>query len=179
MIFEQTAVAGAFVIEVEAQRDERGFFARVWCEQELARHGLDPALAQAGISFNRRAGTLRGLHFQAAPHEEVKLVRCTRGAIHDVVLDLRVDSPSAGKWAAVELTADNRRSLYIPKGVAHGFQTLTDETEVLYLLSVPYVPGAARGVRFDDPAFGISWPREVTLISERDASWPDFAAAET
>lgn len=174
MIFKNTQVEGAYILDVEEHRDERGFFARTWCEEEFERHGADSSISQVSISFNHRAGTLRGLHYQIAPHEETKVVRCTQGSIWDVIVDLRPGSPTSGEWAAFELTADTRRSLYIPGGVAHGFQTLADDSEVLYLISERYHPDASRGVRFDDPAFGIEWPREVTTISERDASWPDY-----
>jgi dTDP-4-dehydrorhamnose 3,5-epimerase len=175
VIFKSTQVEGAYILDVEEHRDERGFFARTWCEEEFERHGAEPSLSQASISFNHRAGTLRGIHYQSAPHEEAKVVRCTRGSIWDVIVDLRSGSPTSGEWAAFELAADTRRSLYIPKGVAHGFQTLADDTEVLYLISERHQPDAGLGVRFDDPAFGIEWPRQVTVISERDATWPDYA----
>jgi dTDP-4-dehydrorhamnose 3,5-epimerase len=155
--------------------DERGFFARTWCREEFADHGLTPELAQCSISFSHRKGTLRGLHYQAAPHQEAKLVRCTRGAIWDVALDLRRDSPTYRAWFGVELSAANRAALYIPEGCAHGQLTLSDDSEVLYQMSAPYVPSAARGVRYDDPAFGIEWPGEVVVINDRDASYPDTA----
>jgi dTDP-4-dehydrorhamnose 3,5-epimerase len=173
--FTETKVAGAFVIEPEPIADERGFFARTWCRDEFRDHGLSGSLAQCSVSFSRRKGTLRGLHYQAAPHEEVKLVRCTRGAIWDVAVDLRPDSPTYLAWHGVELTAENRAALYIPEGCAHGQLTLTDDTEVFYQMSVPFEASATRGVRWDDPAFGIAWPAPVQVINQRDRSYPDLA----
>ena len=173
MRFTETRVVGAFLIEPEPITDERGFFARIWCRDEFAAHGLNPTLAQANVSFNHRKGTLRGMHYQAAPHQEAKLVRCTRGAIWDVVLDLRPDSSTYRAWTGAELSDANRAMLYVPEGCAHGFLTLTDAAEVAYQMSVPYAPEAARGVRYDDPAFGIEWPGEVVVINQRDASYPD------
>jgi dTDP-4-dehydrorhamnose 3,5-epimerase len=175
MRFTETKVAGAFLIEPEPIADERGFFARTWCREEFADHGLTPELAQANLSFNHRRGTLRGLHYQAAPHAEAKLVRVTRGAIWDLALDLRRDSPTYLAWFGAELSDANRHMLYVPEGCAHGFLTLTDDAEVAYQMSAPYAPQAARGVRFDDPAFGIEWPGEVVVINERDRTYPDFA----
>jgi dTDP-4-dehydrorhamnose 3,5-epimerase len=175
MRFTETKVAGAFLIEPEPIADERGFFARTWCREEFADHGLNPELAQANISFNHRKGTLRGLHYQEAPHAEAKLVRSVRGAIWDLALDLRPDSPSYLAWFGAELRDTSRAMLYVPEGCAHGFLTLTDDAEVAYQMSAPYAPQAARGVRFDDPAFGISWPGEVVVINERDRTYPDFA----
>jgi dTDP-4-dehydrorhamnose 3,5-epimerase len=175
MRFTETKVAGAFLIEPEPIADERGFFARTWCREEFADHGLTGELAQANISFNHRRGTLRGLHYQADPHAEAKLVRATRGAIWDLALDLRRDSPTYLAWFGAELSDANRHMLYVPEGCAHGFLTLTDDAEVAYQMSAPYVPQAARGVRFDDPAFGIEWPGEVVVINERDRTYPDFA----
>ncbi len=173
MIFRPTKLPGVYVIEPERREDERGFFARVWCRDELAAHGLNPDLSQCSISFNRRRGTLRGMHWQAAPHAEAKLVRCTQGAIYDVALDLRPDSPTYRQWVGAELSAANRHALYIPEGCAHGFQTLTDDSEVLYLISTPYHADAARGARWDDPAFGIEWPAAAErVIAPRDRSWP-------
>ena len=169
---------GAFIIEPEKMEDERGFFARTWDQKEFGAHGLNPRLVQCNTSFNKRAGTLRGMHYQAAPHEEAKLVRCTRGAIYDVIVDLRASSPTFKQWTAVELTAYNRLMLYVPEGFAHGFQTLEDETEVFYQMSEFYHPESARGVRWNDPAFGIEWPvAEKCIISERDNSFEDFKAA--
>ena len=175
MRFTETKVAGAFLIEPEPIADERGFFARTWCREEFADHGLTGELAQANISFNHRKGTLRGLHYQAAPHAEAKLVRSTRGAIWDLALDLRRDSPTYLAWSGSELSDANRAMLYVPEGCAHSFLTLTDDAEVAYQMSAPYAPEAARGVRFDDPAFGIEWPGEVVVITERDRTYPDFA----
>lgn len=174
VIFSETTVTGVFLVGFQTMPDQRGFFARSWCQQEWDRAGLNPRLAQCNVSFNLRRGTLRGMHYQAAPHAEAKLVRCTRGAIYDVAVDLRPDSPTFLRWAAAELTADNRRALYIPEGCAHGFLTLEDNTEVFYQMSEFYHPEAARGVRWNDPAFGIEWPAEVKVISERDRSYPDF-----
>jgi dTDP-4-dehydrorhamnose 3,5-epimerase len=172
MRFTQTKVAGAFLIEPELVTDERGFFARTWCREEFEEHGLNPSLAQANLSFNHRGGTLRGMHYQAAPHQEAKLIRCTSGAIWDVALDLRPGSSTYRAWFGAELSAANRAMLYVPEGCAHGFLTLADATEVAYQMSAPYAPAAARGVRWDDPAFGIEWPGEVLVINERDASYP-------
>lgn len=168
MIFTETSIAGAFVIEAEPHRDVRGFFARTFDAEEFARRGLEPRVAQASISYNERRGTLRGMHYQVAPHEETKLVRCPRGAILDVIADVRDDSPSRGTWFATELTSENRRMLYIPRGVAHGFQTLADDAEVEYLISETHHPESARGFRWDDPTFGIVWPVEETIVSEAD-----------
>jgi dTDP-4-dehydrorhamnose 3,5-epimerase len=175
MIFEETELIGAYVIHLEELGDERGFFARAWCAREFEAAGLSTDLVQTNFSYNIRAGTLRGLHYQVAPHQESKLVRCIRGAIYDVIVDLRKDSESYRQWTGVELSARNRRSLYVPAGFAHGFQTLEDETEVLYQVSEFYTPGAERGLRYDDPAVGIDWPLEVSAISDKDASWPRLA----
>ena len=175
MIFQPTGLAGAYVIAIERLSDARGFFARSFCAREFEDHGLNPSLAQCNISYNRHAGTLRGMHFQASPFEEAKLVRCTRGAIHDVIIDLRPDSPTFMQHVGVQLTPDARNMLYVPEGFAHGFLTLEDHTEVFYQMSEFYVPGAARGFRWDDPAFAIDWPAPVSVISERDAAYPDFA----
>lgn len=175
MIFTPTPLPGVFVVEPEQKPDERGFFARTWCADEFTRAGLNPALAQCSVSYNHKAGTLRGMHWQAAPHGECKLVRCTSGAIYDVALDLRPDSPAYLKWHAAELSAANRHAYYLPEGIAHGFITLADGAEVLYQISAPQQPQAARGARWNDPAFGIRWPREVSVISSRDRDYPDFA----
>lgn len=175
MIFSAARIAGAWLIDIEQLGDERGFFARTWCQRELTAHGLDAGIAQESISWNRHKGTTRGLHFQRPPHDEVKIVRCTRGAIFDVIIDIRPDSPTFRHWQGVELSADNRRAFYVPKGCAHGFQTLADETEVAYVISAFYAPEAAAGYRYNDPAFGISWPLPVTIISENDLRWPDFS----
>jgi dTDP-4-dehydrorhamnose 3,5-epimerase len=174
MIFTETKLDGAFLIDIEERTDERGFFARSWCQKEFEQHGLMPRVVQANISFNHKKGTVRGMHYQASPYEETKLVRCTRGAIYDVIVDLRKGSPTYCQWLSAELTADNRRMLFVPEGYAHGFQTLTDATEVCYQVSQFYTPGAERGARFNDPAFSIRWPLDVTVISEKDANWADF-----
>jgi dTDP-4-dehydrorhamnose 3,5-epimerase len=174
VIFTATP-AGAVVIEPERLEDERGFFARSFCAREFEARGLDPRVAQCNISFNRRRGTLRGLHFQRSPHAEAKLVRCTHGAVYDVVIDLRPDSPRFLTHFGVELSASNRKMIYVPEGFAHGFQTLEDDTEVFYQMSVPFFPEAAGGVRWNDPAFAIEWPLEVSAISEGDRSHPDFS----
>lgn len=174
MQFHETQIPGAYVIELDRIEDDRGFFARSWCRDEFAARGLNPNVVQCNVSFNKRRGTLRGMHYQAAPHEEAKLVRCTRGAIYDVILDLRPDSPAFKQWVAVELSADNRRMLFLPEGLAHGFQSLCDETEVFYQMSAYYHPDATRGVRWDDPAFGIAWPLADPLLSCRDRSYLDF-----
>jgi dTDP-4-dehydrorhamnose 3,5-epimerase len=173
--FTPTPLAGAWLIAVEPHEDERGSFARVWCAREFGAQGLDTRLVQASVSLNRRRGTLRGMHWQASPHEETKLVRCTRGAIYDVIIDLRTDSPTFTHHYAAELTADNRLALYVPPGLAHGFQTLADDTEVLYQMSAFHVPEAGRGVRWNDPAFGIRWPIAAPILNQRDATYPDFS----
>jgi dTDP-4-dehydrorhamnose 3,5-epimerase len=176
MTFRELALSGAFLIELDRIEDERGFFARTFCRDEFAEHGLATEIVQANTAFNRRKGTLRGMHFQAAPHEEAKLVRCTRGAVYDVIVDLRRDSPTFTRWVSVELTVENDTMLYAPEGFAHGYQTLEDETETSYLMSQRYEPSAGRGVRWDDPAFGIEWPDEGDrTINERDRTWPDFS----
>jgi dTDP-4-dehydrorhamnose 3,5-epimerase len=174
MIFRQTKLAGAYLIEPEPIHDERGQFARVWCEREFGSKGLSTKLAQMSVSFSSRCGTLRGLHYQVAPHAEVKLVRCTRGSIYDVIVDLRPNSSSYLQWFGVELSWDRRNMVYAPEGFAHGFQTLEDDTEVSYQISQPYAPASARGLRFSDPILGITWPLIVSAISERDANWADF-----
>jgi dTDP-4-dehydrorhamnose 3,5-epimerase len=177
MIFRETPLAGAYVVDIEPRADDRGFFARAWCARELEQQGLSAYVAQVNLSQNQRKGTLRGMHYQVAPHEEVKLVRCIRGALYDVIIDLRSGSPTRGHWFGVELTAANRLMLYVPAGFAHGFQALADDTEALYQVSEFYTPGAERGVRHDDPAFAIRWPLPVTAISDKDASWPDYTEA--
>lgn len=176
MIFHPLEIPGAFLLEPERLVDRRGFFARTYCRHELENRGLDPTVVQCNISVNHLRGTVRGMHYQVAPGEEIKLVRCTRGGIHDVILDLRPESPRFKNHLAVTLDADNRLSLYIPAGVAHGFQTLEDETEVFYQMSEFYAPEHARGVRWNDPAFTIEWPLELSMISERDQGFPDFVA---
>ncbi len=172
MKFVETPIPGVVVVHPEPREDERGFFARAWCQREFAAHGLNPALVQCSISFTRARGTLRGMHFQAPPHEEAKLVRCTAGSIYDVALDLRPGSPAFRRWHAVELSAAGRAMLYVPEGVAHGFQALQDDVEVFYQMSQFHAPESARGVRFDDPAFGIVWPLPVAAIAPRDRAWP-------
>jgi dTDP-4-dehydrorhamnose 3,5-epimerase len=177
VIFTESRLAGAFVVDLEPHDDERGFFARVWDGDEFATRGLDARASQSSIAYNHVAGTLRGLHYQVAPFAETKLVRCTRGAIWDVIVDLRNGSPTFLDWVAVELTEENRRALYVPEEFAHGYQTLVDATEVWYQMSAPYAPDAARGLPWDDPRLGIEWPpAERRLMSERDASWPPLAA---
>jgi dTDP-4-dehydrorhamnose 3,5-epimerase len=174
--FEPAGLDGAWVLHLDRREDQRGFFARLWCAEEFQSRGLNPMLAQCSLSYNQAAGTLRGMHYQAAPAQEAKVVRCVRGAIHDVLIDLRPESSTQRKWVARELTADNRLSLYIPEGVAHGFLTLSEGAEVLYLISSPHVPALARGVRWDDPAFDVTWPRRPAIISDRDRGYPDFTA---
>lgn len=174
MRFRETELPGAFVIELEKIEDNRGFFARVWCQQDFEDNGLVSRIVQVSTSFNTKAGTLRGMHYQVAPHVETKVVRCTRGALYDVIVDLRPDSPTYKRWIGVELTAKNHAMLYVPAGFAHGFITLEDDTEVTYLISEAHHPQAARAIRWDDPVFNIQWPRPVAEISERDAGWPDF-----
>ena len=175
VIFTGTALQGAYIVDIELIEDERGFFARSWCREEFGAHGLHCHFVQSNISFNRRKGTLRGMHYQVKPNEEAKLVRCTRGAIYDVIIDLRSQSRTFTQWAAVELTAANYRMLYVPEGFAHGFQTLDDDTEVFYLMSEFYHPECGRGVRWDDPAFGITWPQsDRRIISDTDNAYPDF-----
>jgi dTDP-4-dehydrorhamnose 3,5-epimerase len=176
MRFMDTSLPGAFIVDIEAHADARGFFARTWCRDEFARHGIDTALEQCNISFNKRRGTLRGMHYQAAPYGEAKLVRCTRGRIYDVLVDLRPESPAFRHWIAVELSAENRRMVYAPAGVAHGFQTLEDDCELFYQMSVAYHPDATRGVRWNDAAFGIEWPFDAPILSVRDRLFPDFLA---
>lgn len=174
MRFIPTPLMGAYVIEPERLEDNRGFFARTWCQKEFANQGLDSNLVQCNISFNNKKGTLRGMHFQVPPFAETKLVRCTQGAIYDVIVDLRSDSPTYLQWTAVELTDKNHKALYVPKGFAHGFQTLEDNTEVFYQMSEFYAPDAARGFRWNDPAFGIQWHEEVSVISDRDRMYESY-----
>jgi len=175
IIFKETKLKGAYLIEPEKFEDQRGFFARSFSDQEFSDRGLSANFVEAGISFNLRRHTVRGMHFQAAPHAQAKLVRCTRGAIFDALIDLRPESPTYKQWFAHELTAENRLMLYIPEGFAHGFQTLAEETEVFYQLSERYTPASERGVRWNDPVFGIEWPEtETIIINERDRTYPDF-----
>jgi dTDP-4-dehydrorhamnose 3,5-epimerase len=178
MIFRETAIEAVWVIEPERYDDERGFFARTWDTLEFAAQGLTGKHVQSSISFNRRQGTLRGLHYQAPPREETKLVRCTAGAVFDVAVDLRPDSATYCTWVGVELSEENRLAIYVPEGCAHGFLTLADETEIEYQMSEFHAPDASRGVRFDDAAFGIAWPEDVVVINERDRTYPDFAPGE-
>jgi dTDP-4-dehydrorhamnose 3,5-epimerase len=175
VLFIETKLAGGYIIELEKIEDDRGFFARTFCQREFEAHGLNPRIAQCSVSFNRRKGTLRGMHYQVAPYEESKLVRCTMGAIYDVAVDLRPESRTFKQWVAVELTGENGRMFYIPQGLAHGFQTLVDNTEVFYQMSEFYHPQCARGVRWDDPAFGMSWPIKEVIISIKDASFAALA----
>jgi dTDP-4-dehydrorhamnose 3,5-epimerase len=172
MQFTETKIKGAWILDAERIADERGFFARTWARDEFAAHGLNPDLAQCNVSYNHHKGTVRGMHWQAPPHAETKLVRCTQGGIYDVIVDIRADSPTYRQSVGVELTAENRRALYIPQGCAHGFQTLEDATEVFYMITEYYAPSAAHGMRWDDPAIGIRWPLNVTVISERDRTYP-------
>lgn len=174
MIFRETHLPGALVIEPERIHDQRGFFARTWCQEEFAAQGLSTRLVQCNISYNHHRGTLRGMHYQIAPHQEVKLVRCTRGAIYDVILDLRPQSPTYLQHIGVTLSAALQNALYVPVDFAHGFITLTDDAEVFYQMSEYYAPQAARGLRWNDPAFAIEWPIPVTTIAERDANYADF-----
>jgi dTDP-4-dehydrorhamnose 3,5-epimerase len=174
MLFTSTEIPGAFLVKPERIEDERGFFARTWCEREAAAHGLDPRIVQSSLSFNRRRGTLRGLHFQVAPHAENKLVSCSRGSIWDVVVDLRRDSPSYRRWQAFTLTDENLDAVFIPAGCAHGFITLADDSVVRYDISAFYAPAAARGARYDDPAFRITWPLAPIVISPRDLGFPPY-----
>ncbi len=172
MIFTQLPLAGAYLVDLQRLEDERGFFARSFCADELSSRGLAANLSQCSVSFNAKKGTLRGMHFQIAPHDEEKLVRCTAGAVFDVIADIRPDSATYRQWYGAELTAANHRSLYIPKGFAHGFITLTDGAEVFYMISAPYAPGFGRGLRWSDPAIGIRWPGEPAVMSVRDAEFP-------
>lgn len=175
MIFTATTLQGAYLVDIEKIEDNRGFFARSFCVEEFENHGLRGKFAQINVGFNDRKGTLRGMHYQVDPHAEVKVVRCTRGKVFDVIVDLRPESPTYKRWIGAELSAENHRMLYIPEGYAHGYLTLTDQAEIVYLVSTPYAPESARGARYNDAAFGIAWPGTITTISEKDASWPDFA----
>ncbi len=175
MLFTPLPIAGAFLVETEPHADSRGVFARTFCAREFAEHGLESRFVQCSVSHNPRRGTLRGMHYQEAPHAEAKLVRCTAGAIYDVILDLRRDDGGYGKWTSVVLNAENRSGLYIPGGVAHGFQSLAEDTEVFYQISEFHQAGAGRGVRWNDPKFGIEWPVPRPMLSDRDASYPDLA----
>jgi dTDP-4-dehydrorhamnose 3,5-epimerase len=174
VIFTPTELKGAFEIELNQLKDDRGFFARAWCEKEFAEHGLTPVVHQVNVSFNKKKGTLRGMHYQVAPYQEAKTVRCTRGAIYDVIIDLRKDSATYKQWIGVELTADNYKMLYVPEDFGHGFITLEDNTEVTYQVSEFYTPGAEQGICWNDPVFNISWPESVQVISEKDANWEAY-----
>jgi dTDP-4-dehydrorhamnose 3,5-epimerase len=174
VIFTETKLKDAYIIEIEKLEDTRGFFARSWCQKEFDKHGLVSTIVQANISWNKKRGTLRGMHYQIPPYEEVKLVRCSHGSIYDVIIDLRKDSPTYKQWLGVQLTADDHNLLYVPGGFAHGFQTLEDDTEVVYQVSQFYTPGAEAGLRCDDPTFNINWPLEVRVISDKDRNWPDY-----
>lgn len=178
MDFQELDLPGAYVIDLEPIRDDRGFNARAWCAREFADHGLATTVAQVNLIHNVAAGTIRGFHYQVPPHTEAKLFRVTRGAIHDVIVDLRPDSPTYLQWRAVELRASDYRMLYVPEGFGQGFQTLEDDTELTYQVTAFYRPDAGNGFRYDDPAFGIDWPHPVSVISERDRTWPDFDPAE-
>jgi dTDP-4-dehydrorhamnose 3,5-epimerase len=178
MIFTETPIPGAVLVQLEPHRDDRGFFARAWCREEFAAHGLTAPFVQANLAQSHEAGTLRGLHYQTAPYEEAKLIRCLRGGIYDVVVDLRPDSPTYRQWHAERLTAARRNALYVPEGCAHGYQTLEDDTEVFYQVTAAYTPGVEQGIRYDDPAFGVEWPRAVTVLSDKDGAWPDFDSVQ-
>ena len=175
MIFTETKLKGAYVIDLERVTDERGFFARSWCAKEFSSHGLSPAIVQANVGHSTKKGTIRGMHFQIAPSAEVKVVHCSRGSLYDVIIDLRDGSPTRGQWVGAELTADNGRMLYVPEGFAHGYQTLEDETDLVYQTSQFYAREAAKGVRYNDPAFAIAWPLPVSVVSSGDTNWPDYS----
>jgi dTDP-4-dehydrorhamnose 3,5-epimerase len=172
MIFKETKLKDAYIIDLDDKKDERGFFARTFCEKEFKEAGQPFRAVQANLSYNKSRFTLRGMHYQVSPHEEAKIVRCIRGAVYDVIIDLRKKSPTADQWMGVELSAENRKSLYVPKGFAHGFLTLREHTEVHYLMSEFYMPGVGRGIRWDDPFYNIEWPNEAGIISEKDQNWP-------
>lgn len=174
MVFTETKLTGAFIIEPEFLEDERGFFARTWCQREFEAHRLNTRLVQCSISFNRHRGTLRGMHYQVEPHAEAKVVRCARGALYDVIIDLRPNSPTFMQWQSVELTENNHRMLYVPEGFAHGFQTLEDNTEVFYQMSEFFHPESAQGARWDDRSFSINWPILPCILSNKDVSYPDY-----
>lgn len=174
VIFHETDLEGAFVIEIEKLEDHRGFFARSWCQKEFETHNLVSNVKQANVSYNKTKGTLRGMHYQISPYEETKLVRCTKGEIYDVIIDLRTSSSTHCQWIGVKLTAENYKMLYVPKNFAHGFITLKDNTEVTYQVSQFYTPGSERGIRWNDPAFSIDWPIEARMISDKDRNWPDY-----
>ena len=175
MIFTETNLKDAYIIDLQKIEDQRGFFARGWCQNEFEAHGLAPEVVQANLSYNHHKGTLRGMHYQKVPYAETKLVRCIKGALYDVIIDLRSDSPTFKQWLGVELTAENYRMLYVPEGFAHGFQTLVDQTEAFYMVSQFYTPQAEGGLRYNDPAFAIEWPLKVEVISDKDHNWPDYS----
>ena len=177
MIFKETKLKGAYIIELEPLEDERGFFARSFCQKEFEEHGLNPRIVQCNISYNKKKGTLRGMHYQVFPHEEAKLVSCIRGAIYDVIIDLQPNSLTYCQWFAVELSTENYKMLYVPEGFAHGFQTLEDNTVVFYQMSEFYHPECARGVRWDDGAFGVEWPMDELILSDKDGAYKDFISA--
>lgn len=172
MVFKETKLKGAFIINLKRLEDERGFFARTFCQKEFQEHGLNPQIAQANISYNKKRGTFRGMHMQLAPYEESKLIKCTGGAIYDVIIDMRISSDTFKQWVGAELTAENHQMLYVPEGFAHGFITLKNDTEVTYQMNQFYAPGSEKGFRWDDPAFGIEWPIQPVLISEKDKNFP-------
>jgi len=174
MNFSETSLKGVFLVTLKKIEDDRGYFARGWCRNELADHGIGADFIQLNTAFSHRKGTIRGMHYQEAPHQEAKFVRCTRGAIFDVALDLRPESPTYGQWFGQELSAENGAMLYLPEGCAHGYQTLAPDTEMYYLTNALYAPAAAKGVRYDDPAFGIAWPLPVSIVSDADRKWPSF-----
>jgi dTDP-4-dehydrorhamnose 3,5-epimerase len=176
VIFSPAAVAGAWIVDIEPRRDDRGFFARSWCREEFEAHGLSAAVAQESVAFNERAGTLRGLHYLEPPREETKLLRCLRGSVHAVMLDLRSASPTFRRWQGIELTAESHRAIYLPPTVALGYITLADASEVGYWISAPYSPAGEAGVRWDDPAFGITWPLKPRVMSSRDREWPPYGS---
>jgi len=176
MEFVETKLAGAFLVSLRKIVDDRGFFARGWCQDEFSHHGLIANMVQLNVGFSHKKGTVRGLHYQVPPHQEAKFVRCTRGAIFDVIVDLRAHSPTRGQWFGAELTADNALMVYAPEGFAHGYQTMADDTETYYLTSARYAAAAARGLRYNEPAFGISWPLPVSVVSDADAGWPPYVA---
>jgi len=174
MEFTELKLKGAFLVSVKKIEDNRGYFGRAWCRDEFAKHGLNPNMLQLNVGFSHKKGTLRGMHYQEKPHEEAKFIRCTRGAIYDVIVDLRPDSPTHKQWFGIELTQDNGTMLYAPEGFAHGYQTLTDDADFYYLTSAAYASGAAKGARYNDQAFGIQWPLPPSIISEPDQKWPDY-----
>jgi dTDP-4-dehydrorhamnose 3,5-epimerase len=175
MLYKETNLPGAYIITLQPKEDERGFFARTFCKKEMEQYRLHTNFVQCNVSYNRKKGTLRGLHFQAAPHGEVKIVSCHRGVLFDVIVDIRKESPTYGKWFGIELSADNHQALYVPEGFAHGFQTLTDDVEVFYLMGNFYEPTAARGIRWDDASIGIEWPVKNPIMSEQDKKFPELA----